>query len=82
MYGEYLASFQCTLIADPSATVINTAAPVMDKAYTFDLGPHLDGQYAVAITQTDRAGNTSPAAVDTFALYRAAPNAPLTGPVR
>ena len=80
-YGEYLASFECVLTDDTSATVIDRAdcaGPGMDQSYTFDLGPYPDGAYTLTITQTDQAGNVSPPAVDSFVLSRDTPNAPPT----
>jgi PKD repeat protein len=80
-YGEYGASFTCTVTRAGSAVPV-TVAPCtvstsfMDQSYTADLTGSLDDAYTFSVVQTDTVGNASAPASWSFVLDRSTPNAP------
>ncbi len=71
--GEAGAGFACQL--NRGATVVSASAPCTSPV-TYDLSSQPDGTYTFSVTQTDAAGNTSPAASDRYTLDRLAPPGP------
>src|SRR5205085_917148 len=75
--GEAGGTYACTLTG-PSTNVAVTCG---SGAPSVDLTGRADGTYTLTVTQTDAAGNTSPAGIWTYLLDTTAPAAPgVSGP--
>ena len=71
--GEPGATYDCELTRD--GTVVAAFTPC-SSPFTYDLSPHPDGTYTLAVRQRDAAGNIGAPATNQYVLDRAGPPPP------